>query len=256
MSRTALITGGSRGIGFGIAKHLANSGFDLAINGVREEDEVRKELEPLNISGRKVIYCQGNIGLDTDRRRIIDQTIEQIGTPNVLVNNAGIAPPKRIDILELEEEDYDQVMDINLRGTFFLSTIVAKQMIREKMNDPGFEACIINIGSVSAVLPSTDRAVYCLSKSGIGMLTTILATRLGEYNFPVYEIRPGIIQTDMTQGVKEKYDKLISEGWTIERRWGTPDDIGKIATVLATGELPYSTGQIITADGGLSIERL
>lgn len=254
--KTALITGGTRGIGYGIAESLAKNGYDLAINGVRAEKDVSDVLNALRAPGVNVVYCRGDIGKKEDRKSIIDQAIAQLGRINVLVNNAGVAPKVRKDVLELDEEGFDYVMDINLKGTFFLSQAIALHMLQEKKTDKYFRGCIISITSISAEVASINRGEYCMAKAGLGMMTKLLATRLGEVDIPVYEVRPGIIETDMTAGVKEKYDKLINEGLTIEKRWGKPEDIGKIVAALAGGNLPYSTGQVIYADGGMSVRRL
>lgn len=256
MKRTALITGGTRGIGLGIAKSLAGKGYDLALNGVRKEQDVKDVLAMLTGMGAKVIYCQGDIGSASDRQRIVDVAWQGLGRLDVLVNNAGVAPRKRVDILELDEEGFDYVMNINLKGTFYLSQMVARKMIEQKRGDPKYAPCIITITSISASVASVNRGEYCMAKAGLAMMTKLFATRLGEENIPVYEIRPGIIETDMTAGVKERYDKLIAEGLTVEKRWGTPADIGAIALVLAEGGIPYATGQVIHADGGMGVRRL
>jgi 3-oxoacyl-[acyl-carrier protein] reductase len=256
MVKTALITGGSRGIGFGIAEALAKRGYGLAINGVREEVHVQEQLDVLRKYNVDVIYCQGNIGDQADRKKIISKAFNHFKGIEVLVNNAGVAPKMRKDILELDEESYDRLMDINLKGTFFFAQQVAQQMLLEKQRNPTYNACVITITSMSAEVASINRAEYCMSKAALSMMTKLFAMRLAEANIPVYEVRPGIIKTDMTSGVKEKYDKLIQEGLTLEKRWGTPEDIGRIVATLASGEIPYATGQVITADGGLTISRL
>lgn len=256
MKKTALITGGSRGIGYGIAVALAQQGYNLAINGIRNESDIQGQLNILKSHDVDVIYCQGNIGNREDRHKIVSQTIDHYRTIDVLVNNAGVAPAFRKDILELDEENYDRLLDINLKGTFFFTQEVANQMLKDKLTNPAYSPCIISITSVSAEVASVNRGEYCISKAGLSMMTKLFAARLGEANIPVYEVRPGIITTDMTAGVKEKYDKLISEGLTIEQRWGTPEDIGKIVSVLAKGDIPYATGQVIQADGGMGIRRL
>lgn len=256
MNKTALITGGTRGIGFGIAKSLAARGYSLAVNGVRKEEEAASQIRELSRFGGKVVYCRGDIGSAIDRKKIIEDAIEALGSINVLVNNAGVAPKKRVDVLEVDEEGYDFVVDTNLKGTFFLSQDIARRMVASKAANPQFECCVITITSVSAEVASINRSEYCIAKAGLAMMTKLLAARLGEDNIPVYEVRPGIIDTDMTSGVKEKYDKLISEGLTIEKRWGTPEDIGRIVATLADGEIPYSTGQVIFADGGMGVRRL
>lgn len=255
-AKIALITGGSRGIGFGIAECLAKQGYDLAINGVREEKEVSGQLKALSSYEVKVVYCRGDIGNSVERKSIVEQAYASFKHINVLVNNAGVAPKVRKDILELEEDGFDYVMDINLKGAFFLSQDVANRMLSEKRKNPQTDSCIITITSVSAEVASINRGEYCMAKAGLAMMTKLLATRLGEANIPVYEVRPGIIETDMTAGVKEKYDKLISEGLTIEKRWGKPEDIGKVVAALAKRDLPYATGQVINVDGGMNVRRL
>ena len=256
MKKTALITGGSRGIGLGIATHLANHGFDIAINGVREESHVAHVIKSLQDIGADVIYCQGDVSSTADRKKIIQKTKNHFGRLNVLVNNAGIAPKERRDVLETSEESFDEVLSINIRGNFFLTQQVANWMIEQKKTDQEFSGCIINISSISATVASVNRGEYCISKAGLSMATQLFAVRLGEFDIPVYEVRPGIISTDMTAGVKAKYDKLIEAGLTVQKRWGLPDDVGKVVATLATGNFPYSTGQVIMVDGGLTIPRL
>jgi len=256
MYKTALITGGSRGIGYGISVALAQQGYNLAINGIRSEDQVQGQLNILKSHNVDVIYCQGNIGDRSDRHNIFTKAINHYRTIDVLVNNAGVAPRQRQDLLELDEENYDWLLNINVKGTFFFTQQVANQMLIDKANNPAYSPCIITITSVSGEVASVNRGEYCMSKAALSMMTKLFASRLGEANIPVYEVRPGIISTDMTSGVKEKYDKLIHEGLTIEKRWGTPEDIGKIVAALAKGDIPYATGQVITADGGMGIRRL
>jgi 3-oxoacyl-[acyl-carrier protein] reductase len=256
MKKTALITGGSRGIGYGIAKALAAEGYNLAINGVRDEQEIGVPLKDLRNIGIDVIYCQGNIGSREDRERVFQKTIDHFGSIDLLINNAGVAPLVRTDLLDLDEENYDRLLDINLKGTFFFTQLIARRMLKDKEGNSSYSPCIISITSISAEVASVNRGEYCMSKAGLGMMTKLFAARLGDANIPVYEVRPGVISTDMTAGVKEKYDKLINEGLFIERRWGTPEDIGRIVAALARGDIPYSTGQVIHADGGMGIRRL
>jgi len=255
MTKSALITGGSRGIGLGIAEALGKEGYRLAINGVRDEEEAQEQLNFLK-QFADVIYCQGNIGELNDHKNIISKTLSHFNSIDVLVNNAGVAPKTRKDLIELDEESFDRLMDINLKGTFFLTQHVARQMLAEKSRNKQYNPCIISITSMSAEVASINRGEYCMSKAGLSMMTKLFATRLADANIPVYEVRPGIIQTDMTAGVKEKYDTLIQGGLTLEKRWGTPADIGKIVAALAKGDIPYATGQVITADGGLTLQRL
>jgi NAD(P)-dependent dehydrogenase (short-subunit alcohol dehydrogenase family) len=255
MAKTALITGGSRGIGLGIAIALGKLGYNLAINGVRDETDVEEQLNDLR-QYAEVIYCQGNLGDLSDHEKVVSTALHHFKKIDVLVNNAGVAPKVRKDILEMDGESFDRLMDINLRGTFFLTQRVAKHMIDEKIRSAEFKPCIVTVTSMSAEVASINRAEYCMSKAALGMMTKLFAVRLADAAIPVYEIRPGIIETDMTSGVKEKYDNLIQGGLTLEKRWGTPQDIGKIVAALVQGDLPYCTGQVISADGGLTIQRL
>jgi len=254
--KTALITGGSRGIGFGIAECLAKDGFDLAINGVRDESNVKEALDKLRSYGINVIYCQGDISNQKSRKSIIEKVKEEFGQLNVMVNNAGVAPKERNDILVASEESFDYVIGTNLKGTYFLTQLAANWLVEQKQRDENFIGCIINVTSVSSTVASTNRGEYCIAKAGLSMVTQLYAARLGEYQIPVYEIRPGVIATDMTAGVKEKYDKMFSEGLAVQKRWGVPEDIGKAAAGLARGDFPYSTGQVIMVDGGMTLQRL
>lgn len=256
MNSVALVTGGSRGIGLGIARALASAGFDLAINGVRPEPEVAAALGSLRSSGREVIYCRGSVGIDRDRTEVLSHVRSHFGRLHVLVNNAGVAPRERMDILEATEESYDRVMRVNLQGPYFLTQAAARWMIAQKQDSPESFFAIINVGSISATVVSTNRGEYCLSKAGVAMATELWATRLAEFDIPVYELRPGVISTDMTVGAREKYDRLIADGLSPQRRWGTPDDVGKAAAALATGAFSFSTGQVVMVDGGLTIPRL
>jgi NAD(P)-dependent dehydrogenase (short-subunit alcohol dehydrogenase family) len=203
-----------------------------------------------------VAYFQGNIAVREDRQAMLDKILSHFGAVNVLVNNAGIAPRERADILHAKEEIWDEVMEINLKGPYFLTQLFASYFVEMKVKNPLFDATIINVSSISAFVASVNRGEYCISKAGIAMATKLWATRLGEYDVPVFEIQPGIIKTDMTAGVVEKYDKLFQEGISLQRRWGLPDDVGKVAAMLAQGNLPYATGQVIKVDGGLNIQRL
>lgn len=252
----ALITGGSRGIGFGCARALASRGFNITINGMRDEAQVREPMESLQSLGAQVLYVQGDIGSAPARTAIIERVKEKFGSLNVLVNNAGVAPKERADILDASEESYDYVMDTNLKGPYFLTQAAANWMVDQKKHHPNQFFTIINVGSISATVASINRGEYCLSKAGVAMLSSLFAARLGEYDIPVYEVRPGVTKTDMTSSVTEKYDKLISEGLCVTPRWGEPDDTGKAVASLASGDFPYSTGQVILVDGGLTLPRL
>jgi NAD(P)-dependent dehydrogenase (short-subunit alcohol dehydrogenase family) len=235
---------------------LGKAGFDLALNGMRNEGEVADALEEVRKLGVNVAYFQGNIAVREDRQAMFDKILSHFGAVNVLVNNAGIAPRERADILHAKEEIWDEVMEINLKGPYFLTQLFASYFVEMKVKNPLFDATIINVSSISAFVASVNRGEYCISKAGIAMATKLWATRLGEYDVPVFEIQPGIIKTDMTAGVVEKYDKLFQEGISLQRRWGLPDDVGKVAAMLAQGNLPYATGQVIKVDGGLNIQRL
>ncbi|TDB68124.1 3-ketoacyl-ACP reductase [Arundinibacter roseus] len=254
--KTALITGGSRGIGLGIAQALAKEGYNLAINGVRPEESVQETLESLRALGVQVVYCQGSIASATDRTSIIAQAVEQLGPLNVLINNAGIAPRQRLDLLETTPESYRELLDTNLEGPFFLTQAVAKRMAEAKEEDPAFQGTIVFVTSISATVASINRGEYCISKAGLAMTSALFAVKMAEFNIPVYEVRPGVIATDMTSKVQGKYDQLFEGGLALQPRWGTPDDVGKAVASLVRGDFPYSTGQVIHVDGGMLIDRL
>jgi NAD(P)-dependent dehydrogenase (short-subunit alcohol dehydrogenase family) len=254
--RVALVTGGARGIGLGISTALARDGYDLVLCGVREEPAVRDAVSTLTGFGVEVYYCQADISESADRSRLIDFAREKFGSLNVLVNNAGVAPNVRADILEADEESFDRLVRINLKGPYFLTQLAARWMIEQQRNNRGFSGCIINVSSVSAFVASASRGDYCLTKAGVSMASKLWASRLGEFGIPVYEIQPGIIKTDMTSTVTDKYDTLIAGGLLVEPRWGTPDDVGRAAAALARGDIPYATGNVIRIDGGLGVQRL
>jgi NAD(P)-dependent dehydrogenase (short-subunit alcohol dehydrogenase family) len=256
MRKIALITGGSRGIGYGIALQLAKAGYDLVINGVREADAVTDQLKELEGLGARVLYCRANISLADDRTRMLDEINSFYGRLDILINNAGIAPRERKDILEATPESFTELIDTNLKGPYFLTQSVARWMIAQKNEQRDFKGCIINISSISAVVASVNRGEYCIAKAGVSMATQLFAVRLAEYDIPVYEVRPGIIHTDMTAAVTEKYDRLIEGGLTLQKRWGYPEDVGKAVLALTEGNFQYSTGQIINVDGGLMMQRL
>ncbi|MGF1671121.1 MAG: 3-ketoacyl-ACP reductase [Balneolaceae bacterium] len=256
MNPAALVTGGSRGIGLAIAQKLTKIGYDVAINGVREQAEVFDVLQDLKSAGTNIIYCQGDIGSEKGRNNIVEKVKSEFGRLNVLVNNAGVAPHQRQDPLKTTIESFERVMQINLQGTFFLTQSIANWLIDQKKQNNDYSAMVINIGSISASVASPMRAEYCISKAGLAMHCKIWAVRLAEFNIQVYEIRPGIIKTDMTSGVKNKYDKLIAKGLTVQRRWGLPEDVAKAVGALVRGDFPYSTGEIFMIDGGLTTKRL
>jgi 3-oxoacyl-[acyl-carrier protein] reductase len=256
MNPTALVTGGSRGIGLAIAEKLCHAGYDVAINGVRDEESVEMVLHELRSIGTSVIYCQGDIGSKSDRKNIVNKLKSEFGRLNVLVNNAGVAPKKRLDPLKTTTESFDRLIRINLKGPYFLTQSIANWMVEQIKADDSFQASIVNIGSISATVVSENRGDYCISKAGLAMHNLVWAVRLAEFGIPVYEVRPGVIRTDMTSAVTEKYDKLIAEGLTIQPRWGTPSDVGKAVLSLVEGDFPYSSGEVIMVDGGLTIPRL
>jgi NAD(P)-dependent dehydrogenase (short-subunit alcohol dehydrogenase family) len=252
----ALVTGGTRGIGLGIAQALARENFDLAICGIRDEAAAAGSVAVLRELGANTLYIRADISDTSARQTVIVEVQKHFGRLNVLVNNAGIAPKVRADLLEATEESFESVLKVNLQGPYFLTQRCAQWMIAQKKSDASWQGCIINISSVSATLASVNRGEYCISKAGVAMATQLWAARLGEFGIPVYEIRPGIIKTDMTAAVQAKYDKLISDGLLLQPRWGQAEDVGKAAAMLARGDLSYSTGQIIMVDGGLAIPRL
>jgi 3-oxoacyl-[acyl-carrier protein] reductase len=255
--KVALVTGGSRGIGFGIATALARSGFDLAINGRRPASDVTETLQKLKNDGARSLYLQGDVADRADRAKMLHQIEREFGRLDVLVNNAGVAPDVRADLLDATEESFDRLMSINLKGPYFLTQAAARWMVKQRQaGGKDWRGCIINISSVSATFASVNRGDYCISKAGIAMASQLWAARLAEFGIDVYEIRPGIVATDMTAGVTEKYDKLIAGGLTIEKRWGTPEDVGRAAAMLARGELSYATGQVLHIDGGMTVSRL
>ncbi len=255
--KSAFVTGGSRGIGYGCAEQLAAAGYAVAINGMRPADQVEGVLEKLRQAGAaRAVYCQGDVGEPADRARILDELRDRLGALHVLVNNAGVAPHERNDVLETTVESYQRLMRINCEGPYFLTQSVANWMIEQRQADPDFDGCIVNVNSVSATVASTNRGEYCVSKAGLGMVTQLFAVRLGEFGIPVFEVRPGVTKTDMTSGVAEKYDAMIADGLCVTPRWGLPKDTGKVVAALASGAFAYSTGQVIHVDGGLTIPRL
>ncbi|MFG0287832.1 MAG: 3-ketoacyl-ACP reductase [Rhodopirellula sp. JB044] len=255
--KVALVTGGGRGIGLGICEKLAADGFDLVLSGRSDASKVSDAITALEALGAQVLYCAGDVSSADDRAAMLDQIQNRFGRLDVLVNNAGVAPKVRADILDATEESFEWVMKINLQGPYFLTQACANWMIEQKSADESFAGCIINVGSISATVVSPNRGDYCVSKAGLGMMSSLFAARLGEFAIPVYEIRPGIIKTDMTSGVTEKYDNLIDNTeLLVEKRWGLPEDIGKLAAAMARGDMPYATGQVVYVDGGLTLSRL
>ncbi|MGN6506247.1 MAG: 3-ketoacyl-ACP reductase [Tepidisphaeraceae bacterium] len=254
--KVALITGGSRGIGFGVAKALAASGFNVAINGRREAAEIEPALAELRSAGVDALYCRADVAELPDHTAMLNAIRERFGRLDVLVNNAGVAPSVRADVLEATPESFDRLISINLRGPYFLTQAAARWMVEQRQANPQFRGCVINVSSCSATVVSVNRGDYCISKAGVAMATQIWAARLAEFGIDAYEVRPGVIATDMTSGVTAKYDKLIAEGLTVEKRWGKPEDVGSAVAALARGEIPYATGQVLNIDGGMTLQRL
>jgi 3-oxoacyl-[acyl-carrier protein] reductase len=263
MNPVALVTGGSRGIGRGIALGLAEAGFDLLLNyasNISAAEQTRLDCLAA-VKGNRVlaVTCQADIGKAADRQRLIEFARGQFGRLDLLVNNAGVAPSARADILEATEESFDRLININVKGPYFLTQLAARWMIESRQAEPSealYAPKIITISSISAYTASINRGDYCIAKAALSMLTPLYATRLAQHGICVYEVRPGIIATDMTEPVKAKYDRLIEAGLTPIARWGTPQDVAKAVVALAQGALPFSTGEVINVDGGFHIRRL
>lgn len=256
MSRTAIITGGSRGIGRGITLALAEHGWHVVINYRTNHTAASDTLRQVVESGGQGGTIQADIGKQAESEKLLQETIDRFGTVNLLVNNAGIAPRMRSDLLDLTPDSYDEVMATNLRGTFFLTQLVAKEMIAAVEAGGTEPPQVININSISAYTSSTTRGEYCLSKAGMAMMTALFADRLAEYGIGVFEIRPGVIATDMTQSVKGRYDRLFKQGLTAINRWGKPADVAKAVIAITEGYFPYSTGEVFNIDGGFHLRRL
>jgi 3-oxoacyl-[acyl-carrier protein] reductase len=257
VERTALVTGGTRGIGLGIARALAGDGWNLLVCGVRDTQEVSPTLEELRQAGAgRVDYCAADISRADDRERLMACTRERCPAVNALVNNAGRAPRVRADLLEATEESFDEVLRTNLQGPYFLTQAIARDQVARREADPSFSASIVFVTSVSAELASINRGEYCVSKAGLSMAARLFALRLADAGIPVYEVRPGIIDTDMTSGVRDVYERRIAGGLVPERRWGQPADVGRVVLSLVRGDLPYATGSVIHVDGGLSVGSL
>jgi NAD(P)-dependent dehydrogenase (short-subunit alcohol dehydrogenase family) len=248
------VTGGTRGIGLGVARALARDGWRLALCGLRSLDEVTLVLGELGKSGAEVDYWPADIGSAADRKALLASIASRFGTVDALVNNAGRAPRVRADLLEAGEESFEEVLRTNLQGPYFLTQAVARTLVERKA--AAGTAAIVFVTSVSAEMASPNRGEYCVSKAGLSMTAKLFALRLAAHAIPVYEVRPGIIETDMTAGVRETYDRRIADGLIPEPRWGHPDDVGRAVAALLRGDLQYATGSIINVDGGLSIPRL
>ena len=265
MNPVALITGASRGIGRGIALELAKTGHDLVINFASNESAARETAADCVVAAKaaghsvRAEICQADVSVAADRQRLIEFTRSAFGRLDLLVNNAGVAPNVRADILDATEESFDRLIAINAKGPYFLTQLAARWMIEQRaagILPADRTAKIITISSISAYTASTNRGDYCVSKAALSMLTPLFASRLAGHGIHVYEIRPGIVATDMTGPVKEKYDKLIADGLTPIQRWGTPEDVGKAVAAIAQNLLPFSTGEVINVDGGFHLRRL
>lgn len=260
MPKVALVTGGNRGIGLGITKRLIADGYAVAILATREEPaELMAELRALEDGTAQVIYVRGSVAEPADHARYVQAALDQWGRIDLLVNNAGVAPSVRDDLLVATTESYDRVMDINLRGPYFLTQTVANAMIAGRGDADGVDApvgTIVNVSSISADTVSINRGEYCLSKAGMSMATQLWAARLAPEGIVVYEVRPGVIATDMTAGVTERYNEAFENGIAPMPRWGRPSDVAGAVAILASGQTPYSTGEVFNVDGGMHIKRL
>ncbi len=254
MVQTAIVTGGSRGIGYAISKRLLDEGCNVVVMHAHQSAKIQENLDALN-GGKRLVRVQGDVASAADRQRCLDAAVAAFRRVDVLVNNAGVGPLSRMDLLEMTEESFDRVIAINLKANMFFTQLAAKQMISQQVQ--GYKrGTIINIGSISAEVSSTNRGEYCVSKAGVSMLTKLFADRLAREAIYVYEIRPGIIATDMTAVVKEKYDALFEQGLCPIGRWGQPEDVAKAVSLLSGDGLPYSTGEVFNVDGGFHIRRL
>lgn len=257
MNKTAIVTGASRGIGRGITLQLAQRGWQIVINYNSNRTAAEETLAEVRDAGGDGVIVQANVGRLEDHAALVDEAISGFGRIDLFVNNAGVGPRVRVDMLQVGVESYDDVMETNLKGPFFLTQRVANTMIEMKQRKIVDAPAIVNISSISAYTSSPLRAEYCISKAGLSMTTLLWADRLAEFGINVYEIRPGIIATDLTSVVKDKYDRMIlEEGLTPMRRWGQPEDVGKAVVAIAEGFLPFSTGEVINVDGGFHLSRL
>ncbi|MGN1163357.1 MAG: 3-ketoacyl-ACP reductase [Candidatus Ornithospirochaeta sp.] len=255
MKKTAVVTGGSRGIGYAIARQLGRDGFNVVIVATGSREKNSEAIRKLEEEGITVGFVQGNVSDSGDRKRIVEEAVSLFGRIDVLVNNAGVAPLLRADLLDMTEESFDRVISINTKGNMFLTQLVAKQMMSQERIEKR-KGVIVNISSCSSTVSSTSRGEYCVSKAGISMLTTLYADRLAKEDILVHEVRPGVIKTDMTSTVQEKYDRLIEDGLFPIARWGTPEDVANAVSALVSDKFLYTTGNYIDVDGGFHIKRL
>jgi NAD(P)-dependent dehydrogenase (short-subunit alcohol dehydrogenase family) len=253
----ALVTGASRGIGRGVARALGGIGHDVAVNYARDEAAAAAVCADLTAAGVRAHPVRADISVAADRARLVDAVYDAFGRLDLLVNNAGVGPRVRADILEAGEDSFDHLVGVNLKGPYFLTQLVANRMIAARPAGAGPAPKIVIISSISAYTASTNRGDYCVAKAGLAMTAKLYAARLAEYGINVYEIRPGIVDTDMTGPVRDRYDDLIlNQGITPIRRWGLPEDVGRAVVAIAQDLLPFSTGQVIDVDGGFHLRRL
>lgn len=256
MDRVAIVTGGTRGIGLGIASALAREGWRLALCGLREPDTVAPALDQLRNASPDVHYLRCDVGSREDRTRLLDDVARRFGGLDAIVNNAGHAPRVRADLLDATEESFDEVLRTNLQGPYFLTQRAAPMLLERKRERPDAAVSVVFVTSVSAEMVSLNRGEYCVSKAGLAMAARLFAARLAPEGIPVFEVRPGVIETDMTAGVRATYDRRIADGLVPEHRWGRPDDVGRAVAALLRGDVPYATGTVVHVDGGLTIPRL
>lgn len=249
----ALVTGARRGLGRGIAYNLAKAGFDLVLNDLHEDDDAAETIKGVEAFGARVTFIRHDVADIANHPAFVSKAVGAFGRLDCLVNNAGVQVPRRISLLEVEADEFDLVVDVNLRGTFFLTQEVARYMAANGLVADA--RSIISITSSNSALASTDKAAYCLAKSALSMMTSLFALELGEHNIQVFEIRPGLMATDMTAMVREKYADYVDRN-TLFKRWGEPDDVGRTVAALATGAIPYTSGEVINVDGGMHIRRL
>ena len=255
MKKTAIVTGGARGIGLAISRQLANDGYNVVIAAASPPEKYAHVVETIKNSSTDCLYVQCNVSSAVDRDHLVAEAVKKFGAIHVLVNNAGVAPSTRTDLLEMTEESFDGVVGINTKGTMFMTQAVAKQMLKQPLKSKK-NGVIVNISSCSSVVSSVSRGEYCISKAGISMLTKLFADRLAAHGILVFEVRPGVIATDMTTTVKEKYDNLLVQNVFPIARWGLPEDVAGAVSAFCSDQFLYSTGSYIDVDGGFHIQRL
>ncbi len=256
MKKTAIVTGASRGIGYSIAKQLGLDGFNIVAVDIHRQEAYQSSFDALCDQGIRFLYIQGNICDAADRQRVIEETVASFGSIEVLVNNAGVAPHVRSDLLEMTEDSFDRVVGINTKGTMFFTQAIARQMLRQPWDGKSKRGTIVNVSSCSAEVSSVGRGEYCVSKAGVSMLTTLYADRLAAEGILVHEVRPGVIATDMTAAAQEKYNALFTQGLFPISRWGQPEDVAGVVSAFCSDKFTYTTGNYVDVDGGFHIKRL